>query len=86
MQALTDEYDHRSLRKTPSMKREENAEGTENVALHAEDSEGNGKGGNNQKRSACFNCGKPGHWKDKYWAEGGGKEDQKPTWLKEKEK
>jgi len=47
--------------------------------------EGNGWKGNGQKGN-CYNCGKPGHRKDDCWVEGGGKEDQKPNWLKEKEK
>ncbi len=38
------------------------------------------------KRGNCHNCDKPGHQKDDCWAVGGGKEDQKPNWLKEKEK
>jgi hypothetical protein len=78
MQALTDEYDRRNLRK--SSKRDEN---TENVAFSTE--EGNSRKGNGQK-GKCYNCGKPGHRKDDCWEEGGGKEDQKPNWLKEKEK
>ena len=47
--------------------------------------EGNGWKGSDQKGN-CYNCGKPGHRKDDCWEEGGGKEDQKPNWLKEKEK
>ena len=74
MQAFTDEYDHRSLRK--SSKKEE-----ENAAFSTE--EGNGRKGNGQ-RGKCFNCSKPGHRKDDCWEEGGG--GQKPDWLKEKER
>jgi hypothetical protein len=76
MQAFTDEYDRRNLGK--SSKKVE-----ENVAFSTE--EGNGRKGNGQ-RGKCYNCGKPGHRKDDCWAEGGGKEDQKPDWLKAKEK
>ena len=78
MQAFTDEYERRNLGK--SSKRDEN---TENVAFST--NEGNGWKGNGQKGN-CYNCGKPGHRKDDCWEEGGGKEDQKPNWLKEKEK
>jgi hypothetical protein len=74
MNAFTDEYDRRSLSKTP--KKEE-----ENAAFSTE--EGNGRKGNGQK-GKCYNCGKPGHRKDDCWEEGGGGE--KPNWLKEKEK
>ena len=77
MQALTDEYDHRTLSK--SSKKEE-----ENAAFSIE--EGNGRKGNGQKKGNCYNCGKPGHRKDDCWKEGGGKEGQKPNWLKEREK
>jgi hypothetical protein len=80
MQAFTDEYDRRNLGK--SSKKEE-----ENTAFSAEDSNSNGSSrkGNDQ-RGKCYNCGKPGHRKDDCWEEGGGKEGQKPHWLKEKEK
>ena len=76
IQAFTDEYERRNIGK--SSKREE-----ENAAFSTE--EGNGRKGNNRK-GKCYNCGKPGHRKDNCWEEGGGKEDQKPNWLKEKEK
>jgi hypothetical protein len=78
MQAFTDEYERRNLGKLS--KREES---TENVAFST--NEGNRWKGNGQKGN-CYNCGKPGHRKDDCWEEGGGKEDQKPNWLKEKEK
>jgi len=78
MQAFTDEYERRNLGKLS--KREES---TESMAFST--NEGNGWKGNGQKGN-CYNCGKPGHWKDDCWEEGGGKEDQKPNWLKEKEK
>ncbi len=76
MQAFSDEYDRRNLGRSP--KKEE-----ENAAFSTE--EGNGRKGNNRK-GKCYNCGKPGHRKDDCWEEGGGKADQKPNWLKEKEK
>jgi len=76
MQAFSDEYDRRNLGR--SSKKEE-----ENAAFSTE--EGNGRKGNNRK-GKCYNCGKPGHRKDNCWEEGGGKEDQQPNWLKEKEK
>ncbi len=60
MQALTDEYDCRTLGK--SSKKEE-----ENAAFSIEE-------GNGQKKGNCYNCGKPGHRKDDCWEEGGGKE------------
>ncbi len=78
MQAFTDEYEHRNLGK--SSKRDEN---TENVAFST--NEGNGWKGNGEK-GKCYNCGKPGHRKDNCWEEDSGKEDQKPNWLKEREK
>jgi len=78
MQAFTDEYDRRNLGKSSKWE-----ESTENVAFST--NEGNGWKGNGQKGN-CYNCGKPGHRKDDCWEEGGGKEDQKPNWLKEKEK
>jgi len=76
MQAFTDEYERRNIGK--SSKREE-----ENAAFSTK--EGNGRKGNNRK-GKCYNCRKPGHCKDDCWEEGGGKADQKPNWLKEKEK
>jgi hypothetical protein len=77
MLAFTDEYDRRNIGK--SSKKEENA------AFSAEDGNERGKG-RNFKRGNCYNCDKPGHRKDDCWEEGGGKEGQKPNWLKEKEK
>jgi hypothetical protein len=77
MLAFTDEYDRRNVGK--SSKKEEN------VAFSAEDGNERGKG-RNFKRGNCYNCDKPGHRKDDCWEKGGGKEDQKPNWLKEKEK
>ena len=74
MNAFTDEYDRRNIGK--SSKKEEN------VAFSAD----NGGKGRDFKRGNCYNCDKPGHRKDDCWAVGGGKEDQKPNWLKEKEK
>ena len=44
------------------------------------------KKGSGRQRGACYNCGKPGHRKADCWADGGGKADQKPKWLLEKEK
>ena len=74
MQAFTDEYDRRNLGKVSKK--------DENVAFSADD----GGKGRNFKRGNCYNCDKPGHRKDDCWEEGGGKEGQKPNWLKEKEK
>ena len=78
MQAFTDEYDCLNLGKSPKKDKD-----MENSAFSTE--EGNGWKGNGQK-GKCYNCGKPSHWKDNCWAEGGGKEGEKPNWLKEREK
>jgi hypothetical protein len=77
MLAFTDEYDRQNVGK--SSKKEEN------VAFSAKDGNERSKG-RNFKRGNCYNCDKPGHRKDDCWEKGGGKEDQKPNWLKEKEK
>ena len=78
MQALTDEYERRSLGKPP--KREENA------AFSAAEGSGRKGKGRVPKKGKCFNCGKPGHHAEDCWEEGGGKEGQKPAgrWFKGK--
>ena len=40
----------------------------------------------NSGTGKCSNCGKPGHRKDDCCSKGGRKENEKPEWLKQKER
>lgn len=73
MLMLTEEYEHCTL-KTKGGKKEDDA------AFHSNDAEKGDKGGSNSKKNTtCHNCRKKGHYKKDCWAEGGGKEGQRPN-------